>query len=241
MGKPPRLPLDHPAEPMLNSTMMLPQASVFPHGPADQKAVQMTEDGVQCGSIKAPVVLSPAPEDPIPHARQVIDGFVARRGHAPPPHALTHLGRRSRPHRRREVDNELAPSIRRPPRAKRVSQEIGPLLSIPARPVVILAVDDARLFGTDFQSTLREPTSPAACASVPQCATIPEATAVVMMFVDGVYGCPPAVSTPDGYRMNAPAGSRLGNRAKNIALTSHTPWLYRIHAYWDGKSRALAD
>ena len=146
---------------MLSATMMAAEAFVFPHGPADQKAVEMTEDRVQRGPIEAPVVLNPATEDRIPHARQVVNGLVAPQGQPPAPHLLAHLGRRVRAHRRGEVDEELAPSILRPPRTKRVTQEIEPFLGIPARPVVILAVDDARLAGMDLQPTLREPTSDA--------------------------------------------------------------------------------
>src|SRR6266849_6718851 len=146
---------------MLSPATMPAKAFVLPHGPADQKAVEMTEDRVQRGPIEAPVVLNPTTEDRIPHARQVVNGFVAPQGQPPAPHLLAHLGHRVRAHRRREVDEELAPSILRPPRAKRIPQEVEPFLGIPARPVVILAIDETRLAGMDFQSTLREPTSDA--------------------------------------------------------------------------------
>ncbi len=161
MGKQPRLPTRDTAEPMLGASTMPAEALVFPHGPADQKVVEMTEDRAQSGPIEAPVVLNPAPKDRIPHARQVIDGLVAPQWQLPAPHVLTHLGRCVSAYRRREVDEALAPSILRPPRAKRVSQEIEPFFRIPARPEVILAVDDARLAGMDFQPTQREPTSDA--------------------------------------------------------------------------------
>src|SRR5439155_9486187 len=157
----PRLPSGHPTEPVRSATTMPAEAFVFPHGPADQKVVEMTEDWVQRRPIETSVVLNPAAQDRIPHARQVVKGFVAPQGQPPAPHFLAHLGRRSRAHRRREVDEELAPSILRPPRAKRVSKEIEPFLWIPTRPVVILAVDDARLPRMDLQPTLRKPTSDA--------------------------------------------------------------------------------
>ena len=161
MGKQPRRPTGHTAEPMLSATRMPAEACVFPHGPADQKVVEMTEDRGQRGPIETSVVLNPATQDRIPHARQVVNGLVAPQGQPPAPHFLAHRGRRVRAHRRCEVDAVLAPSILRPPRAKRVSQEIEPLLRIPARPVVILAVDHARLAGMNIQPTLREPTSEA--------------------------------------------------------------------------------
>src|SRR5712692_9805624 len=91
---------------MLSPATMPAKAFVLPHGPADQKLVEMAKDRVQSGPIEAPVVLNPATENRIP-------------------------------------------------------QEIEPFLGIPARPIVILAVDDTRLAGMDFQSTLREPTSDA--------------------------------------------------------------------------------
>src|SRR5713226_5030091 len=146
---------------MLSPATMPAKAFVFPHGPANQKLVEMAKDRVQRGPIEAAVVLNPTTEDRIPHARQVVNGFVAPQGQPPAPHLLAHLSHRVRAHRRGEVDEELAPSILRPPRAKRITQEIEPFLGIPARPVVILAVDDTRLAGMDFQSTLREPTSDA--------------------------------------------------------------------------------
>src|SRR5713226_5738088 len=146
---------------MLSPATMPAKAFVFPHGPANQKLVEMAKDRVQRGPIEAAVVLNPATQDRIPHARQVVNGLVAPQGQSPAPHFLAHLGRRPRAHRRREVDEELPPSILRPPRAKRVSQEIEPFFRIPARPEVILAVDDARLAGMDFQPTQREPTSDA--------------------------------------------------------------------------------
>jgi hypothetical protein len=78
MGKQPRFPTGHTAEPMLGAAMMSAETFVFPHGPADQKVVEMTEDRVQRGPIEAPVVLNPAPEDRIPHARQVVNAAAGR-------------------------------------------------------------------------------------------------------------------------------------------------------------------
>src|SRR5713226_1842743 len=144
---------------MLSPATMPAKAFVLPHGPANQKLVEMAKDRVQRGPIEAAVVLNPTTEDRIPHARQFVNGFVAPQGQPPAPHLLAHLGHRVRAHRRGEVDEELAPSILRPPRAKRITQEIQPFLGILAWPVVILAVDDTRLARMDLQPTLREPMS----------------------------------------------------------------------------------
>src|SRR5579864_7384442 len=141
---------------MLSPATMPAKAFVLPHGPADQKLVEMAKDRVHSGPIEASVVLNPATEDRIPHARQVVDGFVAAQGQPPAPHFLAHLRHRVRAHRRGEVDEELAPSILRPPRAKRITQEIEPFLGIPTWSVVILAIDDARLYRMHFQPTLSE-------------------------------------------------------------------------------------
>src|SRR5215471_10262625 len=161
VGKQPRLPTCHLNEPMCGASMVPAEPLVFPHGPTNQKVVEMTEDWVQLGLVEAPVVQNPAAQDRIPHARQVINGLVAPHGQSPAPHLLAHLGHRLRAHRRREVDEELAPSILRPPRAKRVAQEIKPFLGIPAWSVIILAVDDARLRRMHFQPTLSKTTSDA--------------------------------------------------------------------------------
>ena len=161
MGKQLRLPPGDTNEPMCSPSMVLAEAFVFPHGPADQKVIEMTEDRVQRGLVEAPVVLNPATEDQIPHARQVVDGLVAPHGQSPAPHLLAHLGHRVHAGRRGEVDEEFAPSILRPPRPKRVSQEIKTFLRIPAWPVVILAIDDTRLCRMHFQPTLSETTSDA--------------------------------------------------------------------------------
>ena len=75
MGKQPGLPPRNLPEPMFSSASMPPEAFVFPHGPPDQKVVEMPEDRSQRGPIEAPVVLNPAPNNWIPHARQFIDGF----------------------------------------------------------------------------------------------------------------------------------------------------------------------
>src|SRR5216683_2172819 len=115
---------------MFSPTTMPAKAFVLPHGPADQKLVEMVKDRVQSGPIEASVVLNPATEDRIPHARQVVNGFVAPQGQPPAPHLLAHLGHRVRAHRRGEVDEELAPSILRPPRAKRITQEVEPFLAL---------------------------------------------------------------------------------------------------------------
>jgi hypothetical protein len=120
---------------MRSASMVPAEAFVFPHGPADQKVVEMSKDRVQRGFVEAPVVLNPAPKDRIPHVRQVVNGFVAPQGQPPAPHLLTHLSHRVRAHRRGEVDEALAPSILRPPRAKRITQEIEPFLGILAWPV----------------------------------------------------------------------------------------------------------
>src|SRR5260370_39470211 len=105
---------------MLSPATMPAKAFVFPHGPADQKLVEMAKDRVQRGPIEAAVVLNPATEDRIPHARSVVNGFVAPQGQPPAPHLLAHLTLLVRAHRRVEVDEELAPPILLPPWAKQI-------------------------------------------------------------------------------------------------------------------------
>jgi hypothetical protein len=46
-GQTARLPAGHTTEPMLGAAMMSAETFVFPHGPADQKVVEMAEDWVQ--------------------------------------------------------------------------------------------------------------------------------------------------------------------------------------------------
>src|SRR4029453_19462437 len=57
-----------------------------------------------------------------------------------------------------DLHEELPPSILRPARPERVPEELEPLIGMPSRPIVILAVDDPRLLGMHFQSAVLEST-----------------------------------------------------------------------------------
>jgi hypothetical protein len=158
MGKHPGFPARKTAEPILRSAAMTPEPLVFPPGPPDQQDVEMAENRIQRGLVEPAVVLNPAAQDWIPHAREVIDGLVAPRVESPAPHRLPHRRRRRTADAWSEVDEALAPSILRPSSAKRVAQEIKAFVGRPVSSVVILAIDDARLHRMHFQATLREPT-----------------------------------------------------------------------------------
>jgi hypothetical protein len=83
MGEQPRLPAGHSAEPMLSAAVMAEEASVFPHGPAGQEVVEMTENRGTTRTDRSALVLNPTPEDGFPHARQVGYGLVAPHGQSP--------------------------------------------------------------------------------------------------------------------------------------------------------------
>ncbi len=156
MGKQPGLTTGNAAEPIFSPTTMPSKPFVFPHGPPHEEAIEVSEDRVQGRFIEAPVVLNPAAKNRIPHARQVINGFVTPQIDPPVPHFLPHPLCRVIADRWCEADEVLAPLVLRPSRAKRVPEEVELLVRVPPPTIIILAVDDLRLYRMKFQSALRE-------------------------------------------------------------------------------------
>ena len=156
MGKQPGLTSGNAAEPVLSSTTSPLEPFVFPHGPSHEKAIEVSEDRVQGRLVEAPVVLNPASKNRIPHARQVVDGFVTPQIDPPVPHLLPHPLCLVIAHRWCEADEVLAPLVFRPARAKRVPEEVELLVRVPPPTIIILAVDDLRLYRMKFQSAPRE-------------------------------------------------------------------------------------
>ena len=118
----------------------------------------MSKDRIQGGLVEPTVVLNPAPQDWIPHACQVVDGFVTAQVDLPASHLLAHPLRRFGANCRCEVDEELAEAVLRPSGAKFVPKEGELLVGILGLPIIILTVDNPCLFRMRFQPASSEPT-----------------------------------------------------------------------------------
>src|ERR1700730_12810910 len=88
---------------------------------------------------------------------QIVEVLITAQVEPPPPHLSPHLRRRLVAHRWAEIDEVLAPSILRPSGAKRVSEEVELLIGIRTPPIVILAVNDFRLFRMQLQLATPQP------------------------------------------------------------------------------------
>jgi hypothetical protein len=79
---------------------------------------------------------------------------VNRTAQLPVANILTDGDRRYAAYARTEVDEELTPPLFRSSRSKSIAKEIELLVGMTSPPVIILTVDDLRLLGMKFQSTL---------------------------------------------------------------------------------------
>jgi hypothetical protein len=152
-----RLPLGHPPEPMRGSALLAFQLLVFPHGPADQNAVQDPEGRIQRRLVVLPIILHPSPQDGIKHVGEIVESLLATQGQPPAPDGLPHRFGGPGTDRGSEVDQVLPPAILRPSWTKRIAQEIETLLGERAPPVGIFAIPNVCLGRMEFQMALRQP------------------------------------------------------------------------------------
>ncbi len=117
----------------------------------------MPENRIQCGFVKASVVVDPSAKNGVEHPCDVLQRPVHFQMESPTPNRLSHGLTGLVTHCRREVDEMLVVSILGPSRPKRVSQKIELRFRMFAPSVIILAVNDARLIRVEFETTLPHP------------------------------------------------------------------------------------
>ena len=145
MGKEARLTMCDVLQPKMRSSLPPSQSFIFPGGPPGKNIVQGLEDWVKGRLIEATVVVNPSPDHGIGYPGQIVQGLVRLPMHAPLPHGFAYRFCRLIADGRTKTDKESTPAVLRPPRLKRIAQEIEFLLRITPSPIIILTVDDLGL------------------------------------------------------------------------------------------------
>src|SRR5215472_2500801 len=154
MSKQPWVSRSSLANPLLCPSPMSSQAFVFRHRPGCQALVQIAQCWMKCRFVVATIVRNPTTNDRVEHTRQIIYPSIDTTAQLPPANLLTNCLRRCLADARTEVDEELPPTILRPPGLKAVPKEVEFLVQEVSTPVIILAVDDLRLLRMKLQSAL---------------------------------------------------------------------------------------
>jgi len=110
-------------------------------------------------------VVNPAIENWIKHPGQVVESLIAPQVESPTPHSAAHRLGGFITHGGTEVDEVLTPAILRPPGTKRKTQKVKLLGGVMASSIIILAIDQLRLFRMKLQFTLSQPSG----NRLPQC------------------------------------------------------------------------
>ena len=144
-------------DPMCRPAQMSPQLLVFPIGPSGQRAIQLPHRRIMRRAIIPPVILEPAPDDRVKHARQIFDRLIAAQMQLPAPNLRPYGLPRLVRNRRAEVDKVLAKAILRSSWPKRIAKKVELLVRVVASSIIILAVDDLRLLRMKLQPAFLQP------------------------------------------------------------------------------------
>src|SRR5216683_1331886 len=125
---------------------------IFPASPPHQVPVEPPEEAEQLGLVEAPVIVDPPLHDAVEHLRKVVQGFVTALGPVPGADLRSHGLDRVLADRREEAHEMLPVLALGQPGTKRVPQERERRDLMIAAPVVVLAVNDARLVWMQFQA-----------------------------------------------------------------------------------------
>lgn len=147
MGKEHWLSAGNTPQPLRCIPLMPLQSFVFPCRPSRQYTVKVLESGVQRRFVETTIVVDPATKHRIEHPGDSFQRLVTAQVQCPLSHDMAHLLGRLVAHRRAEIDNVLAPAVLRPPGSEGIAEEVELLLGITSPSVVILTLDDLRLFG----------------------------------------------------------------------------------------------
>src|SRR3989442_3263226 len=139
---------------MSRAPTMAAQSLVLAGRPQHEFAVQVPQRRVQRRLVEDAVVVYPAANLPVKHARQVFQGLVAARWQLPTADFLTNALAGFGAHARTEVDEVLAPPILRPSSPERIAQEVEARLGVLTPSVIVLAVHQPRLLRMQRQATL---------------------------------------------------------------------------------------
>ena len=142
---------------MCRPAQMSPQLLVFPVGPSGQRAIQLPHWRIQRRAIIPPVILEPAPDDRIEHARQIFDRLIAAQMQLPAPNLRPYGLPRLVRNRRAEVDKVLAKAILRSSWPKRIAKKVELLVRVVSSSIIILAVDNLRLLRMKLQPAFLQP------------------------------------------------------------------------------------
>src|SRR5215468_9306211 len=136
---------------------MVLQLLVFPRRPPGEHAVEVPPEGIKPRAVKPPIVLKPTPDDRVKHTGKMLKRCVAAQRQLPianrSPYGLAGFLRNGRT----EVDEVLSLPTLRASGTKRIAQKIKLLLSIPFPSIIILAIDNFRLFRMKLQPTFLHP------------------------------------------------------------------------------------
>ena len=118
----------------------------------------MPQDRVKCRFVVPTVVVNPTPDYRVEHARHVIQRLVTTLLKLPAPNLAPNRFKRFVANRRAERDSDPDSTLRSScqPRPKRIAEEVELLVGVVSTSVIILALDDLRLFGMKLKPTFSE-------------------------------------------------------------------------------------
>jgi hypothetical protein len=130
---------------------------IFPHRPSCENSIQDTEDPVKRRLVVLPIVIDPSFKNGITNTGQVFKTFVTAPVKTPASHLMTHLLSSFTTHRRAETNKASLVLILRCSWSKQIPEKHKCFVWIIASPVIILAIDNLRLFRMKFQLALKQP------------------------------------------------------------------------------------
>src|SRR6266542_1244227 len=145
MSEEPRCPFRNEYYPASRSSVAAVQPFVLPRGPSDNVVVNTTEKWIQPGLVEATVIIDPPLHNNIHQLCKVVQRLVRAAIDPPAPQLLTHLREGVAAHGWLEAGKDFASFSHCAASAKRVSQEVEPLVGIGSSTVRVLAIHDARL------------------------------------------------------------------------------------------------
>ena len=151
------MPRLHALEPRTGATPMRSKALVFPHGPSDQHAIQMTGNLLEFRRTEPTVVADPAPDRRRYLIRQRRERRVAFQMQTPASNRLPDRRQRAPADRRRECREQTPVSIACGPRTERVAEKVERLVFRSPRSPDVLAVHHPGLLRVQFQPYLAKP------------------------------------------------------------------------------------
>ncbi len=147
MSKQPCLPARDTLQPLDSSPSVPTHGLEFPICPSRQRDVDVPQRRVERRRVEPPVVVNPATDVHIEHPRQIVQGLVTPFMEGPAADRLADYLESFVTGRWAKRDAHLSAPSARQPRPESIAEEVELVVGMASASIIILAVDDLRLFG----------------------------------------------------------------------------------------------